>query len=56
LLRIVENEVKRILPNLFAVSFDGWDQEGSGVKYVAVFASFSHKMGSKRGIATQLTM
>jgi hypothetical protein len=37
---MVEKEIKKILPNLFAIMLDGWDQDGSGTKYVAVFASF----------------
>lgn len=44
----MEAEIKKILPPLFAVIFDGWDQEG-GCKFVAVFASFLHKGSLKKG-------
>jgi len=39
-IRVVEAEIKKILPATFALIFDGWDQDGSGVKYIAVYASF----------------
>lgn len=48
--RIVENRIKKILPKLFAIIFDGWDQDGSGIKYIAVFASFMHNSNPKKGI------
>lgn len=45
----MENEIKRILPAIFALIFDGWDQEQTQTKYVALFASFLHANAPKKG-------
>ena len=39
----VENEIKKILPSKFGVMLDGWTDNGTSTRYIAVFACFPDK-------------
>ena len=42
---IVENTIKKLLPNKFALVFDGWTLEGTNTHYVGLFATFFTVLG-----------
>lgn len=43
---VVEKKITEILPNQFALVFDGWSLDGTSNHYVGIFATFSTFKGS----------
>ena len=50
-IRTVEEEVRSILPEQFALIFDGWSADGVSLHYVATFASFLFHGTPKTGLS-----
>ena len=47
--KTVEDEIKKILPDKFALIFDGWSVDGQSTHYIALIASFLHDGSPKKG-------
>jgi hypothetical protein len=46
---IVEEKVRRLLPDQFALVLDGWTLDHTTTHYIGIFATFSTATGIKLG-------